>query len=266
MKKIVALSRETHINSRWKKFSNYTFVSQDAILPLVAAELSKTVMSMPVAFIRQDDQYVLFAVLGLETGKNLFVTADGRWIGQYVPASARSYPFMLARNENQEFVLCFDEASGLIADDVEGDALFTAEAKPSEEIENILSFLNQIEQNRTVTAKAIAVLEKHGCIAPWNITLKAGEGESKVEGLFQIDEAAMNALPDEAFLELRQAGALIVAYCQLLSMQHLPVLGQLADAHAKAATPIAALPVSENGKDLDLSFMSDGGSFNFSGL
>lgn len=260
MKKLVALSRETHLNASWKKFSNYSFISADAVLPLVAAELSKAVMTMPVAFMRQGEQYVLVAMLGLKTGKNLFVTPDGRWIGQYVPAAARSYPFMLARNENQEFVLCFDEVSGLIGDGIVGEALFAAEGAPSEEIEKILSFLNQIEQNRVVTTTAVEVLEKHGCIVPWNITLKAGEDERKIEGLFQIDEAALNALSEEAFLELRQAGSLIIAYCQLLSMQHLPVLGQLADARAPK------VPVTDNGKDLDLSFLSEGGVFNFSGI
>ena len=79
--------------------------------------------------------------------------------------------------------------------------------------------------------------------------------------MFQIDEAALNALPDEAFLELRRAGALLIAYGQLLSMQHLPLLGQLADAHAKAAAPLPT-----QGKDIDLSFLSEGEMFKFDGM
>jgi hypothetical protein len=260
MKKIVALSSESHVRYRWTKYSNYSFVAEEAVLPLVAAELSKSIMSLPVAFIRQGEQYELVALLGLETGKNLFVSQDGRWIGQYVPAAARSYPFMLARNEKQEFVLCFDEQSGLINDSVDGESLFTEESKPSQGVEQILSFLDQIEQSRQATVTACAALEKQACIVPWNITLKTAEGERKIEGLFQIDEAALNALDAEAFIELRKAGAIIVAYCQLLSMQHLPVLGQLAEVR------LPPVPVSENGKDLDLSFLSDGGVFNFSGI
>ena len=42
-------------------------------------------------------------------------------------------------------------------------------------------------------------------------------------------------------------------------MQHLPLLGQLAQAHRKAAQP---LPVAPNG-ELDLSFLSNNGTFSF---
>lgn len=58
--------------------------------------------------------------------------------------------------------------------------------------------------------------------------------------MHQIDETALNALPADAFETLRQAGALPLAYCQMLSMQHLQVLGKLVQAHAKHAETQAA--------------------------
>jgi len=61
---------------------------------------------------------------------------------------------------------------------------------------------------------------------------------------------------------LRDAGALLCAYCQLLSMQHLQTLGQLAAVHAKAdAQAQAALP-TKNG-ELDLSFLEGSETFKF---
>jgi hypothetical protein len=85
----------------------------------------------------------------------------------------------------------------------------------------------------------------------------------KVEGLYRIDEVALNALSAEPFQEVRAAGALPVAYCQLLSMQHLAVLGELAKAKAEAAS--RALPVNAAG-ELDLEFMNDGPMLDFSRL
>lgn len=80
-----------------------------------------------------------------------------------------------------------------------------------------------------------------------------------LQGLFRIDEAAFNALPLEALDALRAAGALPVIYCQLLSMQHLPVLGQLAQIRAAQNAP---LPQSGDG-DLDLEFLNESGTIKF---
>ena len=92
-----------------------------------------------------------------------------------------------------------------------------------------------------------------------------------VEGLYRIDEAAMNWLAAAVLMEVRDAGALALAYCQRLSMQHLPLMGQLVEAHAqadaKAAPPVPAVPAAlALGKDLDPSFMSGRGTLNFDGF
>ena len=69
-------------------------------------------------------------------------------------------------------------------------------------------------------------------------------------------------LPAEAFEAVRQSGALPVAYCQLLSMQHLQKLGQLAQAYAAQTT---ALPQTASG-ELDLEFLNDSGTISFGAL
>lgn len=79
------------------------------------------------------------------------------------------------------------------------------------------------------------MLKQHGLIQPWPITLRTPAGEQRVDGLACIDEMALNALPSEAFLEVRQAGGLVMADCQLLSMLHMQPMGQAASARAEAA-------------------------------
>jgi len=98
------------------------------------------------------------------------------------------------------------------------------------------------------------------------VTLKTGTGEQQIAGLFRTDEAALNQLPGEALLEVRQAGALPLAYCQLLSMQHLPLLGGLIEAHAKAAAQaLVAQRIAPDG-NLDLEFLNQNGTISFAGL
>ena len=266
MPNLHVISRERHAALRWKRYSNYTFAAADSVVPLVAAELPKALMSLPIAFIEQGEAYVPAAVLGLQPGNNVFVTADWRWVGQYIPSAFRSYPFRLAQTEDGQQVLCVDEDSGLVSEQPAGELFFADDGQPTQAVLDVLGFLTQIERSRVATAAACAALKKHGLIRPWAITLKTENGEQQITGLFQVDEAALNLLPGDALLELRQAGALPIAYCQLLSMQHLPLLGQLIEAQTKASAQALALSQLAPNGELDLEFFNNGGTINFSGL
>ena len=122
-----------------------------------------------------------------------------------------------------------------------------------------------LAQSRLATAAACAALHRHGLIRPWPITVKTEAGEQSVAGLHQIDEAALAQLPGDALQELARAGALAVAYCQLLSMQHLPALGQLAQARAQAAAAAVQAAVLPEG-NLDLEFLKRGDTISFGNL
>ena len=261
-----AISRERHGQKRWIRLTNYRFAAAESVIPLVAAELPKAVMSIPVAFIEQRGAYVPAAVLGLQPENNVFVAPDWRWVGQYIPAAFRAYPFALLKTEDCQQVLCINEESGLLTNKPTGEAFFAENNQPTQNILDIVNFLNQIEQNRTLTSAACAVLEKHGLIRPWAITLKTDSGEQQLAGLFQIDESALNALSAEALAEIRNAGALPIAYCQLLSMQHLPLLGQLIEAQAKASKQALSFQQLAPNGELDLEFFNKGGTLDFSAL
>lgn len=254
------ISSDKYASKTRQRHSSYAFASKEALVPLVAAELPKAVMSLPVAFIEQGESVLPVAVLSYQPEQNLFVAPDGRWLGSYIPSVFRGYPFRLANTEDGQQVLCIDEDSGLVTDGPAGEVFFTEEGKPAQGILDILNFLTQIEQNRTATAVACAVLKKHNLIQPWPVSVQTETIELKMAGLFRIDEAALNQLSAEALHEVAQSGGLLIAYCQLLSMQHLQVLGQLAQAHSQAAQQ-QPLPVA--GGDLNLEFLNQGGNISF---
>ena len=255
------ISTERHASKRWQRISSYAFAAHEAIVPLTAGELPRALLSLPIAFVEQNETFFPVAVLGLATGKNLFAAPDGHWAGKYIPAILRSYPFCLASRDDGQQVLCIDEDSGLLGDGSEGEPFFDDEGKPSSAIQGVLNFLTQIEKSRQITVRACTVLKKHHLIKAWPITVKTGAGDQPVGGLFQIDEAILNQLPAEALHEVAKAGALVIAYCQLLSMQQLPVLGELAEAHASAAARIPSA-----GKELTLDYLNSHETLNFGGL
>lgn len=258
MAQLTVISREQHAGKRWKRYTSYSFAAHDAVAPVVAQELPRACMHLPIGFLKAENGYQLVAVLGLQPGKNLWVSPDGRWLAGYVPAAYRGYPFALANTEDGQRVLCVREDSGLVNDD-EGELFFDEEGQPAKPIQDVLNFLQQVTANAQVTAQLCGVLEEHGLVSPWNVQVKSADGEKKVEGLFRVDEAALNALPAEALAAVRDRGAMPLVYCQLLSMQHLHQLGRLA-AHWES---VESLVQPESG-ELDLEFLSDSENIRFS--
>jgi hypothetical protein len=179
-------------------------------------------------------------------------------MGPYVPAAYRSYPFALAKADNGQFVLCVDADSDLVGEG-HAEAFFDEQGEPSQSVKGILDFLQQIRANREATIRICAALNAENLIQPWPITLKHKDGEQTAQGLCRIDEARFNSLDADALRRVQQAGALAVAYCQLLSMQHLQTLGKLAEAHAGANGQLSS---TSNG-ELDLEFLNSNDTLSF---
>lgn len=238
------ISRDRHGAKAWVRRQGYDFAAADSVVPVVGAELAKAVLHYPVAFLPQGDSFGLYALTGLEPGRNLFLTRDGRWIVPYIPAAIRAYPFRMAAIEDGRQVLCFDEDSGQLVElgNGAGTIPFFGEGNtPHPEVARVLEFLIETDRSGQRTERAIAALQAKGVLAPWEAIIETkARGRQSVSGLFRVDEEALNALPAQDFEELRQAGALVIAYTQMLSMQHLVSLGQLADAHADAEARMAA--------------------------
>jgi len=253
-----AVSRTTHAGKRWRRYESYAFAAQDALAPLVAQELPRAVLHLPMAFAVESGQFTPVALLGIQPGQNLLVAPDGRWLGAYTPAAYRAHPFALAHLPDGQQVLAFDADSGLLTESG-GEPFFDSDGRPAQAVQDIFACLTQVHAQRELTQRICKALAEHQLIQPWPITVQAAGGARQIEGLYRIDEAALNALPAEALKALQQAGALPVAYCQLLSMQHLPLLGQLAQARHPAAPPLPTAPHGE----LDLSFLSHNGTFSF---
>jgi hypothetical protein len=255
------VSKSRHAHKGWRRYDSYGFAARDTSAPLVVAEFSKACLAFPIAFVKVDDSYAPVALLGLAQGKNVFVGSEGHWAGGYVPAAYRGYPFKLGQTQGGQRFLCVDEESSLLvdADRFSGafERFFDEEGNPTMATKQILGFLSQVEDNRASTIEVCDLLEVHKLIEPWNITLKTAAGEQNVEGLYRVNEAAVRALKSKAVTALHKENALLAAYCQVLSMQTFPILGQLMEAHAKAKTAVQNLPPPAPSGEIDFSFLAD---------
>jgi hypothetical protein len=56
------------------------------------------------------------------------------------------------------------------------------------------------------------LLKAHGLVVPCPTTIQGASGEQQVDGLYCINEEALDALSDAAFLELRAVRGLTIAF------------------------------------------------------
>lgn len=268
MPSFVPIGRGSHAGKAWLRFTSYRFAADKALIPLVSAELVKAAPAMPLAFVEENGALHLVAVMSLEPGKNQFVAPDGRWLGAYIPAAVRGYPFALLRADGAEApILCVDEESGLVVDagTPSAEPFFDDEAAPAPALKAVLDFLNQVEASRAATSRAVVALAAAGVLTPWPLQVGPPESPRTVTGLQRIDEARLNTLDDEGFLSLRAAGGLVVAYAQLLSVGQIGIFetlgklqAQISDAHAQqqAAFDGSFEPHASEGLQFDFSLLS----------
>ena len=209
----------------WLRSPDYSFASAQAVAPIIAAELGDVARVMPLAFLESGGRFEAVALLSLTPGRNLFVDPDGRWLGTYVPAVLRGYPFRLASSEKQgEFVLCIaEDAVADTAGSRDGQPFFDAGGALSPELTRILAYLTEVQSSRVAMDLAVQSIAAAGLLRPWDIKVRSQGKEMTVAGLKRIDEEALNALDAEALFELRKSFALPVVYAQMLAMGHTTV-------------------------------------------
>lgn len=235
MPKIRALSFEKHKNLKYLKPKNYFFIKNKVFIPLIISELYKASVSFPIVFTKEkffekncsEEKYTLCALLGLRSNENLYVSPEGYWMSDYVPAMYRAYPFMIAYTEDSEkFVIAIDEESEFLSEE-EGIPIFEATGEPSVEVKKIIKFLNQVVAGLKKTQKICQILKETDLIVPYPITMKIEEKTMKVEGIFGVNQKKLNTLSTTQLELLYKEGALPVIYSHIISLQNLSFLSIL---------------------------------------
>src|SRR5262249_41757606 len=141
---------------------------------------------MPIAFLEQTGRYLPVAIMSPQPDRNLFVGPAGQWLGAYIPAILRSYPFCLGRVKgSSEVALCIDADSRLIVD-TQGEDFFDAEGNLSPATKAIQEFLTRVERDRVATDMAVASLAAAGLIRSWTGETTGGGPAPSVRASFRL--------------------------------------------------------------------------------
>lgn len=229
MAKYVALGRDAFENRYWKAPQDFRFFADSAVVPLGAHEAAQAALHLPLAFIKQQDTYDLVALAGIRQDENLAVDPlSGQWLLDYLPDLAKVYPFRLASNQTDELIVIIDEESGLVTNDSNDWPFFKTDGEPEAQLAQVIERLGLLQKGRMACFELCKSLADAGLFEPWNIEIKDEDSSSRIEGLYRLNEQALNALGNVPFLGLRKNGAIGLAYAQMLSMGNIHKLGRLA--------------------------------------
>jgi len=224
MPKYIPISPKSVEGKSWMRNSLERYQGQ-ALLPVMPSEIMNASGAFPLAFARTKEGLQMVAICGQEADHNAFIK-QGKWLGNYLPEFCMTYPFqMVVKDDNG--ILIFDEESGLMRDDTEGEVLFDAEGKPAGALEEIVKLLTRAQAMGPAYANAVRMIDELKLLMPWPQELLDSAG-IKIKGLLMINEKALGELSDEDFLKIRKALPIIYAINLSLSQRHLIMrLGKL---------------------------------------
>ena len=208
--------------------ADYSFAAAANTIPVGLSEFSQLLFHYPIVFMLADNSYVPVAVVGTDTGENLFVDRQGQWLAPYLPAYVRRYPFTVASVSDQSSTLtvCVDESYPGCNREGRGEALFTDANEQTEYLQKISQFLQQFEldfrHNQLFTDK----LSDLGLLESTEATFIAeetGKGR-KLDGFFVINRERLKKLNATDVDELHRSGALELIHQHLASLNRFSYL------------------------------------------
>ncbi|RST85341.1 SapC family protein [Aquibium carbonis] len=237
-KKIVPLDNVKHRDLRLTRKGNvFPFARGANLIPAVIDEFGAAMAHLPIAFLPGAKQPAAVFLIGLEPGSNLFLESDDSWVGRYVPAYLRRYPFIVGDVPGGEALLCLDEGDEGISTS-EGERLFNDAGEAEPAVIQARDLCANYKRSADRTDEFCATLQKLGLFE--SVTLNAqtpDRGNTVVHGLFTVDEAAFDRLAPEDVTMLHEKRFLKPI------VQHMASMGavtKLADRNAERLKASAA--------------------------
>jgi hypothetical protein len=260
----VALSKTAHADKAFLKSSTYRHAAGDMFIPLLLEELPHVLPTITMTFRKHPDHQDTFeigALLSVIPGKNLYVAPNGRWIGGYIPAAYRGYPFaILSEAGTGKPALHYNQDSGLQVEKGDPDAqpFFADDGQLTPFMKNVLNFLEQCQRGKHITQIAVNALVQNQLLIPWEIKIIKADTQSPIEAeLYRIDEPALQKLDAAVLHALSASNALYVAYAQIFSQHRLSGLAKLYQLQEKLDKNTTDIP------DIDKLFGDDHDPFKF---
>ena len=226
---IVALDKVRHQSLELVDKFNLDFAKSINFIPILHTELTKVAQELPIVFLKSGDtEFALAAVVGLRDKENLQIK-DGNWVGRYIPAFIRRYPFItLSQPDNPaQFFIAIDEEANCLIDSKNkkkagqgSEPLFEGEA-PSKKIQQVLPFLQKYHLEHRNTIHFCKQLSDLQLLSSSNLKIQSKSGQTyQVNGVWIIEEANLKKLSPDVLHQLLSDGVLSKIIEHQFSLNH----------------------------------------------
>jgi hypothetical protein len=217
----IPLNRELHRTTRLKTLmQGYRYAAASNSFPLVVTEFAAACHEYPIVFtLDETDGGIPIVLAGLHNEENLFVTPDGAWEANYIPAFVRRYPFVLheTNTEGDVTVMIDDAYVGFGAQD--GELLFAADGTDTPLLTNVIDFMNRFNADAHGTSVFMKSLRQLDLLVSRKVDVRMTEDRTvTMDGFYVVDEARLAALSDTDLLALARNGELGLIHAHMLSL------------------------------------------------
>ncbi|MCK5002972.1 MAG: SapC family protein [Gammaproteobacteria bacterium] len=225
---VVPVDRDRLHDLGVSKSSCSQFVAVQNTAHLNVIEFFHALPYFPIAFVRQQNgNYSPCAVLGLNSGENLFLDADGNWQDDvYSPAYIRRYPFITEAITEEELKAddkdlrkpIFVDETALVKD---APALFIANGVATPEWQAIESFVSDYISAEQLTLSFTRKLNSLDLLEAFDAQVHPDQGDTiRLKGLYRVNENKLNSLPAKVIKDLMVSGELSRIYAHLISLEN----------------------------------------------
>lgn len=207
----------------------YEFAADVTAIPLTAVEIPLAAREYTIVFanVGEDkDMVTPIAIVGIEGNKNVYVSKDGNWNAEYIPAFVRRYPFVFSRSEDEkQITLCLDESWTGCNYQGRGERLFDENDERTPYLSEMLLFLEHYQAHVNRTRAYCRNLKELDLLEPIKADFTLPDGSKKSLGGFMVvNRDKLKALPAEKLVEFAQSDELELTYSQLLSMNNFALM------------------------------------------
>lgn len=213
-KQAIALDNLTHREIRVVMPENYSFMRDVEIVPLTYSEILAATMYYPVMFGTQEGTVFPFAVLGV-SGKNIFVTEDGRWRVDVIPNVCKHYPFGVLK-EGDSYTIVLDEFYA----SPQGERLFDEEGNDTEFFSKIKQGLTELARDFHDAEEFAKEISQGGLLQPLNLDVNTKHGSMEFRNMLMANLEALSKLQPEKLYSLNVKGILLILNAHYLSLRN----------------------------------------------
>ena len=228
----VPVSPQAHGDVAIRSAGDFAFARDVNSVPLMSVEFELSAPEYPIVFTGEGANLMPAVLLGVRDNENLFVDAEGKWVGKYVPAFVRRYPFVFSSDDGQNFTLCVDEKFAGVNRQGRGERLFDADGTRTQYLQGVLNFLQSYQAQHEATralCERLAALDLFEAMQA-QFVLKSGQ-RMLLGGFKSLSREKLRNLSGDDLAQLAKSGDLDLIYAALQSLRNFtPLAEKLPDA------------------------------------